>query len=363
MEPIKLAFLGCGDVAQRDYLPELHRIADRIELVAVCGRTEGRVRAVAEQYDAGAWFTDYEKMLAQCEIDAVVNLTPIQLHAETNLAILQAGAHLFSEKPIAPTSAAAHRLQTEAAQRRLKVVAAPCVMLFPQVRYAGDLIAQGELGAVYSAIGHGHGGVPPWHGYGSDPSQFFIEGGGPAMDMGVYPLHALTGLLGPVKRVAGMTAQAQTGFTVPDGPAAGKEVAITVPDNWTLLLDFGDARLATVGANNVVQGTRAPQMEVRGLQGSVAVDLLDVSAPVDVLRAQSGWESVNLPRTGRAAGPDHLLGVAHLLDCIEHDTQPLLNIDHARHVVEILEKAARSSDTGEILPIESTFPHALALPS
>jgi predicted dehydrogenase len=229
------------------------------------------------------------------------------------------------------------------------------VMLFPQVRYAQALLNEGTVGAVYSARGNGHGGVPPWHGYSSDPTQFFAAGGGPARDMGVYPLHALTGLLGPVRRVTAMSSRTRESFVVEDGPVQGKVVHLGEDDNWHILLDFGEGRLAHVAANNCVQGTRAPELEVFGLDGTIALNLIDVSAPIEVLRAGKGWETVQLPRTGRDAGPDHLLGIEHLVDCIQHARTPVLSAQHAVHVIEILEKAAASAKLGEALAIESTF--------
>ena len=93
---VKLALLGCGDVAQRDYLPEMHRLAGRAELVAVCGRTPERVRQVADQYDIPARYDDYSTMLAESDAEAVINLTPIQTHTETTLAALVAGKHVYS---------------------------------------------------------------------------------------------------------------------------------------------------------------------------------------------------------------------------------------------------------------------------
>ncbi len=355
MHTVKLALLGCGDVAQRDYLPEMYRLGDRAELVAICGRTPERARSVAAQYDVPHWYTDYKRLLAESDAEAVINLTPIQLHAETNLAVLQAGRHLYTEKPVAGTVADAERIKREAEHRSLKLVCAPCVMLFPQVRYAVSLLAEGAIGTVFSARGHGHGGVPPWSGYQSDPSQFFTEGGGPVLDMGVYPLHALTGLLGPVRRVTAMAARGNRGFVVPDGPAQGKRVDVTVDDNWHLLLDLGPSRLASVDANNVVQASRAPQLEIFGLDGTIALDLLDVGAPVEVFRPGHGWGHVHLPRTGRAAGPDHLLGVEHLVDCIREDRAPALSIAHALHVLEIVEKAGQAAATGGTLEIEYSF--------
>lgn len=357
MDKIRLAFLGCGDVAHRDYLPELHRLSDRIELVAVCGMSEARAQATATDYGFRSWYHrgDYQQMLQENDIDAVVNLTPIQRHAETTLALLQADKHVYSEKPLATTVAEAQRLCTEAEGRGLKLVCAPSVMLYPQVRCAQALLGEMAIGPVFSARGYGHGGVPPWSGYSSDPSQFFARGAGPVMDMGVYPLHALTGLLGPVKRVAAMSGRTRRSFVAADGPAQGQEVPVEVDDNWHLLLDFGSGRLATVSANNCVQDSRAPQLEIYGLQGTLAINLLDVSAPVEVIRAAGGWEAVELPRTGRAAGPDHLLGIEHLIDCIQKDAIPTLSARQAVHVIEIIEKAAIFAGRHEMLSIESTF--------
>ncbi len=354
MDRLKVAILGCGDVAQRDYLPEMHRLAGRVEVVAVCGRREARVREVAGQYGIPAIFTDYRRMLAEMTADAIVNLTPIQLHAETTLACLTAGKHVYSEKPAAASVEEATRLRDEAARRGLILVCAPSVLLYPQMRLARELLDQDAIGPVHSARGHGHGGVPPWQGYPSDPSPFFAAGGGPAVDMGVYPLHALTGLLGPARRVSAMTAQAQPSFVVADGPFAGKTVRIEVADTWHTVLDLGGARLASIEANNVVQGTRSPQLELFGLRGTIALNLLDVAAPVEVLRPSGEWEQISVPHD-RAGGPDHVLGVEHLVDCVRTGKPPVLSVDHAIHVLEIVESAERSAAIGRALELSTTF--------
>ncbi|NJN82029.1 MAG: Gfo/Idh/MocA family oxidoreductase, partial [Caldilineaceae bacterium] len=96
MTKTKLAFIGCGDVAQRDYLPEFHRLADHAEIVAISGRTASRVERVANEYGVPNVYTDYRRVLEESDAEAVVNLTPIQLHTEVNLAALEAGKHLYS---------------------------------------------------------------------------------------------------------------------------------------------------------------------------------------------------------------------------------------------------------------------------
>jgi predicted dehydrogenase len=138
---------------------------------------------------------------------------------------------------------------------------------------------------------------------------------------------------------------------VPDGPAQGRRVPIDVEDNWHLVLDLGGARLASVTANNVVQGSRAPQLELFGLRGTIALNLLDVAAPVEVRRPAGEWEATTVPHE-RAAGPDHLLGVAHLVDCVATGQEPLLSIDHALHVVEIIEAAVHAVTTGETVNLK-----------
>lgn len=350
---LKLALLGCGDVAQRDYLPEMYRLADRVEIVAVCGQGESRARAVAAQYGIPAWYTDYARMLQDSGADAVANLTPIQLHTEATLAALRAGKHVYSEKPLASTVRDAEVLRDEARRRGLVLVCAPCVMLFPQVRFAQELLRDGAIGPVYSARGQGHGGVPPWSGFPSDPSPFFALGGGPAVDMGVYPLHALTGLLGPARRVTALSACAQDGFTVEDGPYQGRHVPIAVDDNWHLVLDFGEARLASVEASNCVQATRAPQLELMGLEGTIALDLLDVAAPVGLWRRGRGWDERRVPHA-RQGGPDHVLGIEHLADCVQSGQEPLLSVERAIHVVAIIEAAAQSAREGRTINLTHT---------
>ena len=340
----KVALLGCGDVAQRDYLPEMHRLADRIDLVAVCGRTEARARDTAKHYQIPAWFTDYHEMLDTADVEVVINLTPIQLHAKTTLAALQAGKHVYSEKPAATSVGEAEQLRAVASERGLVLVCAPSVLLFPQVRKVQELLGRQAIGAVHSAVGHGYGGVPPWTGYGSDPAPFFARGAGPVADMGVYPLHAILGVLGPVRRVSAMAVQAQHEFVVRDGPARGKLVPIEVPDTWQLLLDVDGDVLVTILANNSAVGTRAPQLELFGLEGTIAVNLLDVSAPVELLR--DGEWTLHEVEHERERGPDHLLGVAHLLDCIDQAHEPLAGIDHAIHALEVIEAADRSAREG-----------------
>src|SRR3954454_18607781 len=102
---LRLACIGVGDVAQRDYLPELARLSDSFTMTVACGRTEHRVRATAERWGIPRWTTSYADAVAAEDVDVVVNLTPYALHAPFTLAAMEAGKHVYSEKPLAPSAA------------------------------------------------------------------------------------------------------------------------------------------------------------------------------------------------------------------------------------------------------------------
>ncbi|MCB0059564.1 MAG: Gfo/Idh/MocA family oxidoreductase [Caldilineaceae bacterium] len=311
-----------------------------------------------DDYGIPACYTDYARMLAESDAAAVINLTPIALHDATNRAILASGRHLYTEKPPASSSTVAGELAALAAAHGLTAVCAPSIALFPQMAFVRALLAEGAIGEIYSARGYGHLGVPPWEGYPSDPSPFFARGAGPAMDMGVYPLHALTALLGPVQRVTAFVAHVLDHFTVTDGPFAGTVVPVQADDNWQMILDFGGGRLASVAANNVVVDTRCPPLELHGLAGTIAFDPIYVEQPVQLLRRGQDWQTITPPfphaRPGRNSGPDHILGIEHLLDCLDGRTTLQLGLDQAAHVLRILEAAAESSRTGRAVAIHAS---------
>jgi predicted dehydrogenase len=350
---LRLAIVGVGDVAQRDYLPELGRLAERVEVIVACSRTAERARDVSERFEIPRWTTSFHEAVSADDVDAVLNLTPFSLHVDVTLAALAAGKHVYSEKPLALTSAEARVIAEQADRSGRVVVAAPCVLLFPQVRRAREIVDSGELGTVFTARGHGQGGVPPWEGYLSDPSPYFARAGGPLVDMAVYPLHALTGLLGPVREVSAFSAKTRDSFDVVEGPFAGKSVPVEAPDAWHLILRFADGTLSSVEANNCASGAVAPELELRGERGALGVSLLDVSQPLDV--QVDGEDRTEIVPHERTAGPDHVLGIEHLADCVEEGLEPIASVAHAAHVIEVLEAAVRSAAEGRLVSVESDF--------
>jgi predicted dehydrogenase len=213
------------------------------------------------------------------------------------------------------------------------------------------MLMSGELGDVHSARSQALAGVPPWPGYHSDPSFFFEAAAGPLVDMGVYPLHVLTGLLGPVSSVAAFASQTRESFTVTEGPFEGKVVDVEAEDEWQLLTKLGSC-IASVEANFSTVGSAAADCELRGDRGAAAFSLFDVAAPVSLLRAGTdAWTEVPVVHE-REGGPDHVLGIQHFVECIQDGRTPIPNADHAIHVLEIIEAAREAARSGRTMSVE-----------
>jgi predicted dehydrogenase len=343
-EPLRLGVVGVGDVAQRDYLPEIDRLKPEAVVVAVAAASEERGRETARRLAIPRWYVGYEGLVADDEVECVVDLAPAPLHEEVNGAAIEAAKALHSEKPLALTAEAARSLGAAAAARGLAVTAAPSVLVFPQVRLVGSLVRSGSLGSPIAASGAAFGGVPPWEGFASDPTPYFAEGVGPLVDLGVYPLHALTGLLGPVRRVAALGRRTREAFEVLDGPARGTRVPVAEDDVAQLMLELDLGVLASVHVNFATAPSSAPEMEILGDSGGLACSLLDPASPVRS-DAGDGWTELPVPAE-RTAGPDHILGIRHLVRCIRGLERPLLTAAHAAHVLDVIEAARGGSEGG-----------------
>jgi len=369
---LRLGILGAGMIAivPNGFLPGLRLLADRVEVAAIASRTRARADTVARDFDIPAVYDDLDSMLAHADLDAVLNVTPIDAHYETNLRILKAGKHVLTEKPLAQTMAEVNELVEVAQQRGLHILNAPVDMLRPEWIEARRLVKAGALGKIaFARVQSSHAG-PAAMNWPADPTWFYQKGSGPLLDMGVYGLTRLTGVLGPAKRVTAMS-----GITVPTrrargGAFDGLEIPVTEADNNVLLLDFGDSTFATLDATFNVVGTRAPQLELYGLEGSLVVNRPDTRVEpgqlslelfrIDAGPGLSGWitpRTVGLSRlVDRVATLQRAVLVEHLLECLAGQT-PLLGAEQARHVLEIMLAAETAAADGRTVTLETTFPY------
>lgn len=365
--PFRVGVLGAGMISTiwYGYLPSLHKIRDRVEVVAIANRGLAKARAVAAEHGIEHAVASLDELLA-FDIDAVVNLLPGPDHFAASKRILESGRHLVTEKPITSTLAEADELLALADSRGLLIVAAPADMLANDWAKARQLISDGAIGRVtFARVQSSHAGAGglSWP---VDPSPFYQAGVGALLDMAVYGITQATGVLGPARRVSAMS-----GITVPTrrargGPYDGVEFPVTAPDNNLLLLDFGDAVFAVVDGTFNVVGSKSPKMEVFGLEGTLLVNRGDVDAPpVEVYRLNAapglaGWirpQGYEIFPVGSDRFGELARGVLieHLADCVRDGRTPVASGAHARHVLEVMLAAQQSAEQGRVIDVTSTF--------
>jgi predicted dehydrogenase len=365
--PLRVGILGAGMIATigYGYLPHLHKIRDRVRLVGIADRRLALAQEVAATHAIEHAVGSLDELLG-LDLDAVVNLLPGPAHFEASKRVLESGRHLVTEKPISSTLDEADQLIDIADRAGLLVVTAPADMLAGEWIRARELVERGAIGRIaFGRVQSSHAGAAAlaWP---VDPSQFYREGVGALLDLGVYGITQVTGVLGPAKRVMAMS-----GITVPTrrargGPFDGVEISVTAPDNNLLLLDFGEGTFVSLDATFNVVGSRAPRMELYGLEGTLLVNRGDTGLPpvevyrLDAAPGMAGWISpqdyyIFPVGSDRFAELQRGALIEHLADCVEQGVQPRASGRHARHVLEIMLAAQRSVHEGRAVEIASTI--------
>jgi predicted dehydrogenase len=378
---LNVGIVGCGDIALKNYLPGTKALAGTVDLVATCDTRYERAVRAAEEFGTEECraYGSIDELLRDPQVQAVEILTPWPFHYQLALAALQAGKHVYVQKPMCQTLEEANRLIDEANRRGLVLAAAPPNMISPTMQRIRTLVQEeviGKVALVYSHSSHG-GATGP--GRETDSEWFFMKEAGvwtSLVDMGVYGLHTVTGILGPAKRVtafSGIAFRDRTFFS-PERPEP-RRVQITAHDNGIVLLDWGEGTLGTVDGSFTMITREGPSLVLYGSDGVISSSgrggTFRLYRREEGGRYPRGWSEVNaegeVVATGeaasrgaapRAGGRDRgqpAADVAHWAECIAQGKKPILSAEHARHVVEIMEKAVIASETGQAQTLTTVF--------
>jgi predicted dehydrogenase len=378
---IRAAIVGCGDAAHRHYLPPLTALADRVEIV---GASDARLEAAARVAESVAsWspdaraFDSLDAMLADTRPHAVFNLTPAPLHAGVTEACLAAGAHVYSEKPLAATVARSDELIAAAEAAGLLLMCAPASAVTRHVRWLNGLVHSGRLGRATLVLAQcGNMGPAAWLEYTGDPTVFYGPSVGPVLDLGIYRLHEMTSILGPIRRVQAMGKIAIPERKMAGGRLAGRTMTVTAPDNVLIHLEFASGALGQLLASFALPATQQPWLEIHLESGSISLvgDAFSADSPADVFMLDggaahsgiadvvpgfeglsSGWNRGLLPPPPADPFPLIGMGAGHFIACISGEEKPLLTAAHARHVLDVVLRAYESIADGTTKEISTTF--------
>lgn len=351
-----VGIVGCGDISDA-YLSSDGRFESyRIGACSSLDRAQAEEKAAKHGIDALA----VDELLADPGIDIVVNLTPPDAHADVTLRAIEAGNHVYTEKPIAASVDASERILETAAERGLLVGSAPDTFLGAALQTCRSVLDEGRIGeptgatVLWTSSGH-----ESWH---PNPDLFYREGGGPLFDIGPYYVSALVFLLGPASRVTGSVTRAREERTITSEPRRGETIPVDVPTHETGIVDFENGAVGTVTASFDVQGSSLPSpgFEIYGTAGTLSVpDPNHFDGTVSVHERGEGWEDVPLTHdyTGGRG-----IGVADLASALDSDWEHRTSGRFAHHALEILEGTRRASAEGTHVPLDSTVERPSPLP-
>ncbi|MGK9251916.1 Gfo/Idh/MocA family protein [Paenibacillus humicus] len=358
MTPIKVGIIGCGNIS-RIYFTNLKQYPE-VELAACADMDPSRARAMAEEYGIPHAYT-VEELLADPEIGIVVNLTIPQAHAPVCLAALEAGKHVYVEKPLAVTREEGRQVLELAASKGLRVASAPETFLGGAIQTCRKLIDDGAIGRPIAAVGFMlSGGHESWH---PDPAFYYKKGGGPMFDMGPYYLTALVNLLGPIRRVTGSAVVSHPQRTVRSEPKRGEVIDVEVPTHIAGVIDFENGTVGTlITSFDTPVGGTLPNIEIYGTAGTLLVPDPNNFGGVVRLRRQGADAAEEIPLTHGFTDNNRGIGVADLARSIAEGIPHRASGEMAYHVLEAMHGFHDASAEGRHYEMVSSCSRPEAMP-
>ena len=348
---IKVAIIGCGSVSNR-YIVHLQS-SPLVKIVSLCDIKQDRAEAQNKKFNIGAsTYNNINALLKGNAFDLMLTLTDMQMHGALNKIALQAGKHVWSEKPLANTYAEGKALVDFAKLKGVRIWGAPAVVTSPQFEFMSKTIQEGKLGKLASAHGqYGHTG-PTW-------SSFFYEPlGGSMPDLGVYNMATLTGLLGPAKSVMAMTSIVNKERAIDEKGI----VKVNEEDNAHILLEHDNGVISHImcGFNyfdpfgHEAKNQTLHSIQIFGDKGNMRLIGYDWE-PKSVVLDNSWTEAPQVVQTDDG-GYQWQEGATHIAGALSKNIEPRINVLHSLHVLEIIEAARRSSKEGIKVKLVSSFP-------
>jgi predicted dehydrogenase len=357
MDKTKIGIVGCGNISGV-YL-KVSKTFEDIEVVACSDIIMEKAKARAQEFNVPKACT-VEELMADPEIEIVLNLTIPVAHAEVALKALNAGKSVYNEKPLAITREDGQKILQLAKKKKLRVGAAPDTFLGGGIQTCRKLIDDGWIGEPVAAVAFlAHHGHESWH---PDPEFYYKVGGGPMFDMGPYYLTALVSLIGPIRRVTGSARITFPERTITSQPKYGTKIRVDVPTHISGVMDFANGAVGTMITTFDVWGAQLPHIEIYGSEGSLSVpNPNNFCGPVTILRAGSKeWKEV--PLTHGYTDQNRSLGVADMAKAIKTGRPHRANGEMAYHVLDIMHAFHDSSKQGKHIELQSTCTRPAALP-
>ncbi len=351
---MKIGLVGCGDIARKAYLPFAKEKQSVFEIVACCDVREEVAKALATEFGIPNVHGTVEELIADPEVEVILNLTHPAAHAPVNLQALRAGKHAYCEKPFALTLEEGEEVMATAREKNLQVGCAPDTVLGTGIQSCRKLLEDGAIGKpLFAKIHMGGAGHEHWH---PNPAFYYQQGGGPMLDMGPYYLSALVQLLGPIQSVEGRAVNGFDSRTIGSEPLKGTVIPVETPTHYVGSMQMACGVIVQVlfsfdlkfGAD----GCKYP--EIYGTEGPLrctdpnafdGAPMLNQVYPGGALQPQT-------PAFSHQGGRG--LGLVDMIRAIRENRAPRASGEIAHHILEAMLAFHESEATGKRIELRST---------
>ncbi|MFM2388793.1 MAG: hypothetical protein RLZZ437_348 [Pseudomonadota bacterium] len=363
---MNIGFIGCGNISTT-YLG-LAPLFKGLQVVAVADMNMEAATARAAEYKVQAQTVD--DLLANPDVGLVINLTIPAAHYDITRRAVEAGKHVYSEKPVVLTLAEGVALRDLAAAKGVRIGSAPDTFLGGAHQQVRQMIDDGAIGRVTAGACAFMGpGMEMWH---PTPHFFFQPGAGPMLDMGPYYIGNLINFLGPIRRVGALTSSAHTSRTVTSQPNAGQVIPVNTPTNIHALLEFVNGATINLSVSWDVQAHKRVNMELYGTMGSLFVPdpnffggTIEMAGKDGKIAAVAGWDHpFSKTNQDHGRGPlanYRMAGVADMVAAIATGRDHRCSFERSLHAVDAMTAALTSGETGQFVTLTTTCTRPEAL--
>ena len=353
--PVGVGIIGAG-VISKEYLDNLTSFPD-VQVVAIGDLFEEAAAARAAEYGVPV-HGGVEAVLGNPDVEIVINLTIPAAHVEVATRAVNAGKHVWSEKPFSLDRESGLGLLKTADAAGVRLGCAPDTFLGAGLQTARRMIERGDIGAPLTALTLMQSpGPESWH---PNPAFLFQDGAGPLFDIGPYYLTTLVQTFGSIRRVAAFGSKSKETRVIGSGPKAGEKFAVTVPTHVSSILEFEGGESAQSIFSFDSPFKRAGFVEITGTEATIAFpDPNRFDGNVRICATGSDdWTTV--PSIGSTAGRG--AGVLEMARALREGRPHRAQGELAFHVLDTMASIAESIDARAFVDVASSAAPVPALP-
>ncbi len=373
--PLRIGLVGCGRISDI-YLRTLQKFSET-KVVGCASLDLGESKAKAQQYGLDLACTP-DELIANEDIDCILNLTIPAAHFDISWQALNAGKHIYAEKPFVTHREQGEKLLKLAAEKDLYLGNAPDTFLGGRWQTVKKLLDSGVIGKPTSVSAFvGTRGVERHH---PNPDFYYQTGGGPLLDLGPYYFTAMVFLLGPICRVSGMARRAFAERLIESQPRAGERIPVEVDTHVQSMFEFASGVQGSMTISFDIWESDTPRFEIYGENGTICIADPDPVHGANIFQGDVWYRTRETSRwvyQPRVPGNEHWevapnthgynedsrgLGLVDMALAIREKRAARCNGELAMHIFDVMQGVLDSAEYKQFVDIDSRCDAPLALP-